>query len=154
MLDAFADDLPKATVWDKNSLFSFKAVRPLKRVDEAHHHAVGNVRTTVEDLIRAKLERGKYWADFAAADLEEVAASLEGLLASLPAAVADEHIHEDAPLTFDVSSLAGHLEGLAARQSANVANFVSTLGRGSATAFGAYARGDGPWSRHDRCPRQ
>ncbi|EHJ95042.1 ATP-binding protein [Agrobacterium tumefaciens] len=37
-------------------------------------------------------------------------------------------MHEDAPLAFDVSSLASHLEGLAARQSANVANFVSTLG--------------------------
>ncbi len=98
------------------------------QIDVAHHDAVGHVQATVDALIRAKLERGKYWTDFAAADLEELAASVEALLASLPADQADEHMHEDAPLVFDVSSLASHLEGLAARQSANVANFVSTLG--------------------------
>lgn len=98
------------------------------QIDVAHHDAVGHVQSTVEALIRAKLERGKYWSDFAAADLEELAASLQALLDSLPPGQVDEHMHEDAPLAFDVSSLASHLEGLAARQSANVANFVSTLG--------------------------
>ncbi len=97
-------------------------------IDDPYQEAVETVQTTVDTLIQGKLEKGKYWSDFAAADLEEVAATLETLLDTLPAEEAMEQMHEDAPLPFDVSSLSSHLEALAARQSANVANFVSTLG--------------------------
>ncbi|GAA4497521.1 ATP-binding protein [Gluconacetobacter tumulicola] len=72
---------------------------------------------------------GQYFNDFLVSDLETVRASITKVTDAFPdvSGVA-AGISEDAPVPFDVTLLAEHLDHLAAEQGGNFAAFISTLG--------------------------
>jgi hypothetical protein len=71
---------------------------------------------------------GTYFNDFYVTDLEGLRDSIITLAATLPDISATAPISEDAPLHFDVTLLADHLERIATEQGGALAGFISTLG--------------------------
>jgi uncharacterized protein len=71
---------------------------------------------------------GNYFNDFYVTDLEGIRDRINSLASTLPDISATAPISEDAPLHFDVTLLADHLERIATEQGGALAGFISTLG--------------------------
>jgi hypothetical protein len=71
---------------------------------------------------------GNYFNDFSVADLEGVRDQIESLIAILPDMSGFAPISEDAPIHFDVTLLADHLEKIATEQGGALTGFIATLG--------------------------
>ncbi|MEY9161644.1 ATP-binding protein [Bradyrhizobium japonicum] len=82
----------------------------------------------VAKSVIAARKDGNYFHDFLASDLESVRDALQDAAADLPDITTVAPISEDAPLHFDVTLLADHLERIASDQGGALAGFISTLG--------------------------
>lgn len=104
------------------------AVHFAASVDDPVSTALRSLSTTVSSIIDAR-QSGKYFNDFLVGDLEEARSAIAVVTDALPdiEGVAAA-ISEDAPVPFDVTLLAEHLDHLAAEQGGNFAAFISTLG--------------------------
>jgi uncharacterized protein len=82
----------------------------------------------VAKSVIAARKDGNYFNDFLASDLESIRDALQNAAADLPDITTVAPISEDAPLHFDVTLLADHLERIASDQGGALAGFISTLG--------------------------
>lgn len=96
-------------------------------VEEPTRNDLTTIATTTTDIVDSR-RSGKYFDDFAVADLESVRDAINTLAQTLPDMENTAPISEDAPLYFNVNMLAEHLERVATEQGGNVAGFISTLG--------------------------
>jgi hypothetical protein len=116
----------------------FECARTLEAIAED----LNEFASSVEDPIRTQLtdlatvtagvvdgrRSGNYFNDFLVSDLETVRNGLEAIATTLPDIGTLAPVSEDAPLPFDVTLLADHLERIASDQGGALAGFISTLG--------------------------
>jgi uncharacterized protein len=104
------------------------AARFATSVDDPASTALQTLSAAVSMIVDAR-RSGQYFNDFLVGDLEEARIAIAVVTDALPdigGVVAA--LSEDAPVPFDVTLLAEHLDHLAAEQGGNFAAFVSTLG--------------------------
>lgn len=97
-------------------------------VEDPASSALQTLSHRVQTIVGGR-KSGQYFTDFHVGDLEDAAASIKTVTDALPdiTGVAAA-ISEDAPIPFDVTLLAEHLDHIAAEQGGNFAAFISTLG--------------------------
>ncbi len=95
--------------------------------DPAATAALNDIQRAVNATIAAR-RSGQYFNDFSVADLEGARNRMQALIAVLPEIAGFAPISEDAPLHFDVTLLADHLDRTATEQGGALAGFISTLG--------------------------
>jgi hypothetical protein len=95
--------------------------------DEAAVTALTELAQAVTTVVNSR-RSGNYFDDFSVADLEGIRAQINPLIASLPEMWGFAPVNEDAPIHFDVTLLADHLERTATEQGGALAGFISTLG--------------------------
>lgn len=85
---------------------------------------------SIEAIINNRKSEGnpKFYKDFLIGDLESICKQIKELLSIMPSFEEVEPITEDAPLYFNVNTLADHLQRVATDQGGNLAGFISTLG--------------------------
>lgn len=104
------------------------AARFATSVDAPASALLGTLAAEIESIIDNR-RSGQWFNDFLVGDLETARDEIAKVTGTLPdmGGVAAA-ISEDAPIPFDVTLLAEHLDHLAAEQGGNFAAFISTLG--------------------------
>ena len=97
--------------------------------------ALGELLSSLSDVVRRHLDQGQYWRAFAEPDIVELCTKLEVLDSELPDVDFDTVASEDAPVPFNVSDITSHLEVLAAGEYSS-AQFVGSFGLRIRTMLG------------------
>jgi hypothetical protein len=90
--------------------------------------ALTAIATSSNDVVNSRRSGGQYFNDFSITDLESIRTEIDALVSTLPNLGPMSPTNEDAPLYFDVNTLAEHLDRVATEQGGNLAGFISTLG--------------------------
>lgn len=98
-------------------------------VDDPAMALLQTLSATITAIVDARRSGATFFNDFLVGDLESARDAIAVVTDALPDIVGvAAAISEDAPVPFDVTLLAEHLDHLAAEQGGNFAGFISTLG--------------------------
>lgn len=96
---------------------------------------IWDVMSHISLLLQNHLTQGKYWSPFSEPEVSTLCKRLESLDAALPKVDLETLASEDAPIPFDVTEIAPHLEVLASGEH-SATQFVSSFGLRIRTMLG------------------